>query len=174
MFASGHRKFGEVFIEHYDLPIDKEWARAPDYGIYFEDSDVNKYLHRFTLHGMDNVEYCIKKIREKGLIEYDDDYKDEIRCLVVSHTFLDLFNFLIFPSYPKCKEFKFIPKQLRRYPIVALDDPDNLDILFECIINRLNDSDSLKLESKMRVEYDNLPWKSGELINEIVEHYEVN
>jgi len=165
----GHLIFGDKVIEKFDITINREWARAPDYGVWFEEPDVNKLLHRFTLHGMDNVEKCIDAIREKGLIEYDKKYEDEIRALVVSHSFLDLFNAPIVPSYSRFWDFKFVFEQFLSYTKVALDDPPGLDGLFEKIVD---ESRSLSdLEQKMREEYEMVPWKKGELTEKIVEHY---
>jgi len=165
----GHLIFGDKVIERFQIPIDREWAMAPDYGVWFEEPDVNRFLHRFTLHGMDNVEKCIDAVREKGLIEYDADRRDEIRALVVSHSFLDLFNAPIVPSYSRSSDFKFVFDQLLSYTKVALDDPPGLDGLFEKIVGESNSL--VDLESRMRKEYEMAPWEEGELTEKIVEHY---
>jgi len=165
----GHRIFGDKVIEKFDLPIDREWAVAPDYGVWFEDPDVNKFLHRFTLHGMGNVKKCIDVIREKGLIDYDQEYESEIRALVVSHSFLDLFNAPILPSYPKSNDVKVVFKHILKYPKFGLNDPPGLGELFEEIVEE--SSSIFDLETKMRKEYKMLPWKKGELTEKIVEHY---
>jgi len=165
----GHLIFGDKVIERFDLPIDRKWAMAPDYGVWFEEPDVNKLLHRLTLHGMDNVEKCIDAVREKGLIEYDTDRRDEIRALVVSHSFLDLFNAPIGPSYSRSWDFKFVFEQLLSYTKVALDDPPGLDGLFGEIVGECNSL--ADLEKKMREEYEMAPWEKGELTDRIVEHY---
>jgi len=165
----GHLIFADKVIERFDLPIDREWAMAPDYGVWFEEPEVNRYLHRFTLHGMNNVEKCIDVMRQKGLIEYHADRRKEIRALVVSHSFLDLFNGPVVPSYPSSIDFKFVFDQLSRYSDVALDDPPWLDELLEEMVDEV---DSLSdLEKKMIEEYEMLPWKKGELTERIVEHY---
>jgi len=165
----GHLIFGDEVIERFQIPIDREWTIAPDYGVWFEDPDVNKLLHRFTLHGMGNVEKCIDVIREKGLIEYDQEYEDEIRALVMSHSFLDLFNGPILPSYPRSTDVKFVYKHILKYPRVALNDPSGLDELFEEIVGE--SSSIFDLEKKMREEYEMVPWETGELTQKIVEHY---
>ena len=165
----GHLIFGDKVIEKFDLTINKEWARAPDYGVWFEEPDVNRYLHRFTLHGMENVVKCIDAIRENGLIEYDAECRDKIRALVVSHSFLDLFNAPIVPSYSGSWDFKFVFEQLVSYTKVALDDPPGLDGLFEEIVGESNSL--VGLEKKMREEYEMAPWEMGELTQKIVEHY---
>ncbi len=165
----GHLIFGDKVIEKFDLTIDREWAMAPDYGVWFEEPDVNRFLHRLTLHGMENVERCIDAIREKDLIEYDADRRDEIRALVVSHSFLDLFNTPIVPSYSRSSDFKFVFDQLLSYTKVALDDPPGLDGLFEKIVGESNSL--VDLESRMRKEYEMAPWEEGELTEKIVEHY---
>ncbi len=166
----GHLIFGDKIIEKFDLTIDRQWAMAPDYGVWFEDRDVNLFLHRFTLHGMDNVEKCINVVREKGLIEYDPDRREEIRTLVVSHSFLDLFNGIVVPSYPGSTDLKFVFDQVRRYRSFALDDPSGLDELFEEIVGEFNSLQDL--EEKMKEEYKMVPWKTGEMTDRIVEHYE--
>ena len=165
----GHLIFGDEVIEKFDLTIDREWAMAPDYGVWFEEPDVNRLLHRFTLHGMDNVEKCIDAVRENCLIEYDKKYEDEIRALVVSHSFLDLFNAPIVPSYSRSCDFKVVFDQLLSYTKVALDDPPGLDGLFEKIVGECNSP--VDLENKMREEYEMAPEKKGELTQKIVEHY---
>jgi len=165
----GHLIFGEKVVEKFDLPIDTSWALALDYGVWFESHDINLYLHRLTLHGMDNVEKCMEVMRETGLIEYDPEYREEIRTLVVSHSFLDLFNGPILPSYPSSTDFKFIFDQLGSYAKVALNDPPLLDELFEEIVD---EADSLSdLEEMMIEEYEMLPWKKGKLTERILEHY---
>lgn len=173
MQKEGHRKFGKIFVEEYDVPIDPEWARAPDYGVWFKEESLNYIFHRFTLHGMSNVDKTIELIKERDLINYKEEYRDEIRTLVVSHNFLDLFNGIIFPSCPSSLEFKLIPNQILKYPIVCLDDPDNLDKIFREIITDSfsEERDVIGLNINMRKEYSDLPWEKGKLIKKILKHY---
>jgi len=170
MEASGHRKFGRAICKKFDLPIKyREWARAPDFRFIWKTHKQNKYLHRFTYHGMDNVEDVIGKTIEKKMLPYEDKYSKEVVALVASHTFADLFNAPIVPSYPNNLKFKWVPKHKRKYIKVALDDPKNLDELFEDIISSFRQPEDLT--DRMVREYRDLPSRKGWLIRIIEKHY---
>lgn len=116
----GHKTFGEEFCEHFDVPQEYYvWAYAPDWGYYLS-HEHNVYLHRFTLHGFNNVQTCINLLKDKVHFPYDDEYLDVINALVVSHTYLDLFNNYIVPSYPRSGTFKGLPEQRGYYLKVLL------------------------------------------------------
>jgi len=106
MVGVGHTAFGEEFCEKFDVGDYNfvEWAYAPDYGYYFGE-DWNMLMHRFTLHGLDNVQSCIDLLKDEEVFDYDEDYELEIKTLIASHTYLDTFNFYVVPSYPHSSKF---------------------------------------------------------------------
>jgi len=166
----GHLIFGKVFCEKFNLPEDLfVWAKAPDVAIWLDELS-NVVFHRYTLHGLPNVDKAIKVARKKNVfvevdlersspyflpLEYSEEFRSEVVTLVVSHSFLDTLNGPVPPSYPKSREFKLIPEQIKRYIRVALNDPDSLRDLFEDIIDDYDDQ--LRLREQMIREYNDLP-----------------
>lgn len=113
--ATTHEMFVEKVCEKFDRPKKYiNWGRGPDYGYWFSDFG-NRVMHRFTLHGMKNIQSCIDLLREKDKFEYDEEDDDLIRVAVASHSYLDLFNFWVVPSYPKSGDLKYIPEQKGYY-----------------------------------------------------------
>lgn len=174
--------FGNVVVDKYDLPSDmREWARIPDYGIWFKDPDRNKWMHRFTLHGMGNVDKAIKIGRERELILYDKEYKSQILTMVVSHTFLDVFNCPILPSYPSSRSVKFTFKRIKAYskipvsifkkgePIGPPDPDEGWEELFR---EWLEEHGHEGLRMRMVKEHNALPMKRGQLVNDVLSLYE--
>jgi len=173
MLISGHRSFGRQLCKRFEVPDRREyrdWSIVPDMRFWWETRRQNRYLHRFTLHGMPNVGKAVERGAESDLVKWKDEYEDEIRALVVSHSFLDLFNAPIVPSYPRSRDFKYIPKQKRRYIKVALNDPPHLDELFKDML--LGFETPLEVEEQMRAEYHALPDEKGWMVRKIEEHYD--
>lgn len=173
MEKSGHRKFGKAICERFDIPIEyKEWTIAPDLRFIWVTERQNRYLHRFTYHGMDNVKSVIEKSIEKDILPYEDKYSNEVLTLVASHTFADLFNGPIIPSYPNNYKFKWVPGHKRKYLKVALNDPDNLDDFFENLLSLYRHPEELTIN--MIREYRELPYRKGWMVKKFEEHYKNN
>lgn len=167
----GHLLFGKKVCEHFDLPKHLyKWADAPDSGVWLKDGVINKLFHRFTLHGVSNIDRCIEVVRDKGLIEYDDDYEQEIKTLVISHTYLDTFNGFVIPSYPEAVEFKFIKENLPYYFTNCMEDPDGLGDAFDDILSEIDYISSLK--AYLTVEYESLPQHHTWMTERILECYD--
>jgi len=114
-----HELFVEKMCEEFDKPKKyTNWGKAPDYGYWFSDFG-NRVMHRFTLHGMANVQPCIDLLREKSMFEYDEKEDEFIKTAVASHSYLDLFNFWALPSYPKNWHYGYVSGQ-RKYYVKSL------------------------------------------------------
>lgn len=167
----GHIKFGKIVCEEFDVPKEyKEWAVAPDYKFIWRTKEQNKYLHRFTYHGMPNVDKLIEKARKSDSFPYRDEYKEEIELMVVSHSFFDLFNSIIVPSYPKNSKFKYVPGMGKYYLKPRVKDPDELESLFRYFVRERGSPTRLKTE--MLVDYKLLPNSEGELVTALKNHYD--
>jgi len=109
-----HRLFGHTIAEQYGLPVYRflEYTILPD--LEFYQRSVFKYFlfHRWALHGPENIDAVIEKGKRSRYVKYDSQYDGYIRCLIMSHTYLDLFNFVIHPSYPGKYGVTFIRSQL--------------------------------------------------------------
>lgn len=157
---NAHRMFGYVISDRFDLPYRGfiEWTILPDMR-YYQDRYF-KYLlfHRWTLHGPENIETVIDQGKESRYVEYYEAYDLYIRCLIMSHTYLDLFNYVIHPSYPGNTRFKYIKEQI---PLIlrfrTLKAPKGLkEVLMEMASLHQNPHDLLHT---MLLEYYALPEK---------------
>jgi len=170
MLTEGHRKFGRAVVEEFELSEELvEWAVAPDYGYLFSKPEGNKIIHRWTVHGLSNVDKCIDLLKDKDQFYYREELNKQIETLIVSHNFLDLFNFIIHPSYPKNRKFKYIPDQTKRLWRVGWEDPYDLDILFSRIVKEYETVEELGI--KMIEEYNLLPKEKGHLVKWIEAWY---
>lgn len=169
----GHYIFGEVLCDHFDIPMDLHiWAKIPDAKIYKPDEFTRFLFHRWTLHGFSNVDTCIiKGGSESNKYEYKRKYDSEIRCMIISHTYLDLFNGPIVPSYPESRSINILPSHLFKYPLVALNDPpeEKLKETFESIIGTYSSADELAKDLKK--EYKMLPNIEEKITNRIKDIY---
>lgn len=169
MLSSSHKMFGMVVSKTFDVDVDWNWARAPDYGIWFKSPKVNKYLHRFTLHGLPNIYKTIEIIRDKELLDFKISNYGAILCLVVSHNYLDLFNGPIMLSYPYNYEIKYIKEQIPYYKGYSIKDPKDVKELFTDIVNSFDSIEDLTEE--MVNEYKSLPQKHSGLTQTIIDFY---
>lgn len=164
----GHLIFGEVLCNYLDIPIDlHNWAKIPDAKFYKPNEFTNFLFHRWTLHGFANIDTCIVKGVESDKYRFEKKYEEEIRCLIASHTFLDLFNGPIVPSYPDSSSINLIPRQLPKYLLVALNDPadDDLREVFTEIVSEYECAPLLAHD--FEVEYRQLPMKEGDMVRRI-------
>jgi len=170
MLSSGHRCFGEVFCDKFGIPDKyKIWARAPDFGYWLKDRKWNYYLHRFTLHGYPNSFNCIKLFKNDDRFPYDEDYCYEISVLVRSHTYLDLFNSFLVPSYPNSADFKYIKEQHKTYLEPMSDDPDNIKEIFEEVLDSFTGVSDLDVY--FTNEFTRLPEEKTFFTEKIIEGY---
>ena len=161
MWKETHRLFGRIIADRFDLPKEGfiEWTVLPDFRYYKKRSWQNTFLHRFTSHGLDNIDVCIKQGKEIDKVIYDEEYDNYIRCLLISHNYLDVFNWILHPSYPNSREFKFIWAQIPRIlTFRTLKDPDIEDILNDMVYNHESIDD---LNSTMIKEYKKLSKVTG-------------
>jgi len=170
MRTSGHLSFGTSFCNRFDIPIEYNyWAIAPDYGYFFEHDFIIPFTHRFTLHGYPNIEECFRLFKDNSDFDYDSEFEYEIYALIMSHTYLDLFNAPIFPSYPKHREFKYLKNHKKFYITPWLSDPDNITDVFEEVIWEFDTVDSVI--NYFLDEYERLPNEKTFFTDKILEAY---
>ena len=169
MEKDAHLIFGEKFCQRFDIPEKYAiWAYAPDLGYYFGD-ELATFLHRFTLHGFKNANKCIELLRETDqsgyIFPYNTDNDKAIQVLVYSHSYLDLFNAPLLPSFPYRREYTSIPSQKSYYAKSAISyaipgwdpwpDRDKLADRFEEILATFYSIDAF--ESSIILETELLP-----------------
>jgi len=170
MLSSGHRCFGEVFCDKYGIPDEyKIWARAPDFGYWLKDRNWNYFLHRLTLHGYPNAYNCIKLFKYDDRFPFEEKYGYEISVLVRSHTYLDLFNGFLIPSYPNSKDFKYIKEQYRTYLKPMIEDPVNVKEIFEEALYKFDRVTDLDIY--LTNEFNRLPEEKTFFTEKIIEGY---
>jgi len=176
-----HEKFAEKICEKFDKPKKYTvWALAPDHGFWLNTYRANRLGHRFTLHGFDNVNKAIELLKEKALFHYSAEDEDIIKTAVASHTFLDLFNFWVVPSYPNSSDFRGIKEQRKYYiksgfshffPKSYQQPNPSKDEWVEVFDEILDEFDSIEeLDKDMRYEFYKLPYK-GFMIEKILKLY---
>jgi len=145
MQISGHQKFGAAVCDRFDAPDELiEWAVVPDMGFWFTNPYKKKIFHRWTLHGLENVDKAIEMGKKRG-IEYSEEYSELIETILISHSYLDMFNGPLGPySYPNYLGLKIIPQQALYYPIVALSDPDGIGEVFLGMMGSVESLDELR------------------------------
>ena len=176
-----HELFVEKMCEEFDKPKKyTNWATAPDYGFWLKSRGANRFGHRFTLHGFDNVLPAIDVLKGEDKFEYDLEYDTMIRTGVASHTFLDLFNFYVVPSYPKSSDLAYLPDRTGYYIKCGFShfNPktyqqthptlEEWDRTFESIVSEYENIEDLNLA--MVEEFYALPDK-GWMIERILELY---
>lgn len=111
-----HRTFGRIIADQYGKPVDgyMDWTILPDLRYYKESYFKYLIFHRWTLHGPENINVVIDQGKHSSRVTYDEENDYYIRCLIMSHSFLDLFNFVLHPSYPGAYGLVYIPQQLWR------------------------------------------------------------
>jgi len=170
MFKENHRLFGEIVADRFNLPKEGfvEWTIIPDMQYYKKSRLGNMVLHRFTSHGFRNIDVCIDQGKLHDSLIYKEEYDMYIRCLLMSHFYLDVFNWIIHPSYPRSWEFKFIWSQLPKIlTFRTINDLDMNDVFKEIIYSH----DSIEsLYITMIHEYTRLPRATGN-IKKILEKY---
>lgn len=166
----GHYIIGKVICKEFDAPAElSNWGIIPDMKYLTENYYGWLLLHRISLHGIPNINYCIEKGKESEKFTYIDEYHDLIEFLIMTHSYLDTFNGIIIPSYPKSVEVKYIPKRFFKYIFNPLDDPDGLEDKFTEIARKYNSIHNLK--QKIKKEYYDLPQRKGEITDSILELY---
>lgn len=170
MLYDEHMKYGEIFCEHFDIDKDfSNWSTVPDYKFYLKSKMQNKFFHRFTNHGVDNTIHTVKLAKDNDKFYFDKDYLPEIYHLVLSHSYLDLFNSIIIPSYPNNYEFNYIPEQWVQYITPLSSAPDDISEAFKSIIYEYNDVNMLT--ENLAYEYRNLPGTVCRYTKEILSYY---
>jgi len=114
---SSHRLFGRLIARYYDKPVEGylEWTIMPDMRYFKKSAWRHTLLHRTSLHGIENINAVVEHGRRfPQYVNYDKAHDEYIRCLIMSHNWLDLFNFIIHPSYPDSMHFRFIWRQIPR------------------------------------------------------------
>ncbi len=156
MISEGHKAFGRALNEVFDVPERFiKWTVGPDYGYWLKYGGLRKIFHRFTLHGLDNVENCIQLLKSEDKFIYDEDYRLEIEFMVASHSYLDLFNGPIGPSYKSNLEFKGIPRQTKHYLRPLAKPPDGLEEALEEGLKEFKTIEEAK--GFIEEEYQNIP-----------------
>ncbi len=159
-----HRMFAETMADRFNFPKNFEfieWSIVPDMRFYF-DMYWGRFFHRFTMHGLANIDFCKEKGKKLNDVEYIEKHEDAIDCMLVSHNYLDVLNFMVFPSYPYSLEFKFTPTKLIKF----FNSENKVKKAFEEIINDHNSI--IELTYSMKDEYSRLPWKTGKYLTKIL------
>jgi len=155
-----HRMFGKIIAEQYGLPIHNylEYTILPDLRYYKESYFKYVFFHRWTLHGPENIDTVIDQGKYLRYVEYNAEYDNYIKCLIMSHSYLDLFNFIIHPSYPGNYGFTYIRSQLPKiFTFRAIKAPKGLDNVLQDIVK--SHSGPFDLFHTMLIEYRCLPEK---------------
>jgi len=168
---ASHRLFGRIIAEQYGLPIAGyiEWTIMPDMQYYKDSYWRHILLHRISLHGPENIGVVIDQGRQSRYVVYKEGWELYIRCLVMSHSFLDLFNFIIVPSYPGKFGFTFIREQLPRIlSLTTIEAPDGLSDALRLMVSHHRGPEDLL--HTMLLEYRELP-KVGWYMEQILKLY---
>jgi len=168
-----HRLFGRLIASRYEQPIEGylEWTIMPDMKYFKEYWWRHVVFHRMSLHGVDNIEAVIEHGRQfPQYVEYDEALKDYIDCLIMTHNYLDLFNFIIFPSWPASTHTALIRSQLPRIiTLRTIEAPDGLEKVLTQMVRQHRDPKDLY--KTMLYEYLALP-DIGWYMRQILELYE--
>jgi len=166
----GHYVFADVVCEHFNIPERyKDWCAIPDMKYFSDDHYTWLLLHRWSLHGMPNIPTCIEQGKVTGYAPYSEKHRCAIETLVASHTYLDVFNGPVVPSYPNSFEFKYVDDLKWKYIKDPLNDPDGLREVFEDIVEPFVNIEDFK--HHIIKEYDKLPKHSGKTTDAILELY---
>ena len=155
-----HRMFGYMIADHFDMPVYDfiEYTILPDLRFYQDYFLKHVLFHRWTLHGPENIDAVIEKGKKSKYVKYNPEHDKYIRCLIMSHSYLDLFNFVLHPSYPGNYSFTYIRSQLAKIiTFRTVRTPKGLDIVLNKMI-RLH-KDPYDLFHTMLIEYRSLPDK---------------
>ena len=165
-----NRLFGRIIATKYEKPVwgFLEWTIIPDMK-YFKDSAWrHTILHRTSLHGIGNIDAVIEHGKAfPQYVNYVPSEDDYIRCLIMSHNWLDLFNFIIHPSWPKNWHFVFIRENLRNiFMGRTIQAPKELAVVLEKMVKE--HKNAWDLYHTMLIEYLNLPdvgWYMRQVLN---------
>jgi len=168
-----HRMFGRLIANQYDEPVDGylEWTIMPDMQYFKLSAWRHTFLHRTSLHGADNIDAVIAHgKRFPQYVRYSPSRAKYIRCLIMSHSYLDLFNFIIHPSWPHNRHFRFLWRQIPRiFKLGTLFAPPGLrDVLAQMVRQHRNAWD---LYHTMLMEYLGAP-EEGLYVQKILKLYE--
>lgn len=167
----GHYLFGKVLCDLFDLPLEMyNWGIIPDMKYLTDDHYTWLLLHRVSLHGSKNIDYCIEIGKKRDKFLYIEKYHNAIECMILSHSYLDVFNGIVIPSYPKSYEVKYIPERMSKYIFSPLDDPDGIEDKFvDLMIDYETPAEFMK---DMKKEYLDLPRNVGDMTKSILELYD--
>jgi len=154
-----HEAAGKLIINHFGYPESQgliNWAVLPDKKYNHESFFKFVVLHRLSLHGPENLAAAIRVGKESDFVEYSERAHWLSECLLMSHNYLDLFNFVIPPSWPDNYRFCWIPEQLHYFfTFHTLRDPDGAVELMGEMANSC--SSPKELTALMLKEYKQLP-----------------
>ena len=167
-----HKLFGEIIARRFNQPLDGylNWTIIPD--IYRDHHTYagNLLLHRWSLHGPGNIGEAIRQGIDSCQVEYRDCRKVYIRALILSHTYLDLLNFVIHPSWPNSWGFTYVPGQVSRIlTLRSLHTPEGLENALDRMCGLHASLDDLHMT--MLTEYWSLPRITGYYMQEILRLY---
>lgn len=167
-----HRLFGEIIARRFGKPVDGylDWTVIPD--MYRKHHTYSGYLllHRWSLHGPRNIGEAISQGIQSGQVEFRRSQVAYIRALIMSHTFLDLFNFVIHPSWPDSWDFKYVPGQVGRIlSFRSLRTPAGLETALDRMVGMHASPGDLFWT--MLWEYQGLPRVTGLHVREILRLY---
>jgi len=172
MRMATHKIFGEMVLRQYNIPLDLKlinWAVLPDKRYGYDSFFQSVLLHRWSFHGIENIPAAIEEGKRSDLVTYSEELKSLIWCLLMSHSYLDLFNFILHPSRPNKFTFTWIPNQLHRFfTLQTVKEPDGtLNVLQSMLDQTPHYKD---LSYLMLTEYRNLP-SIGVWMKEILSLY---
>ena len=181
MQTETHKKFGRIILARYlggydDLVSGPKnlltnWTVLPDKKYNKGTRFGTVLLHRWSLHGIRNIDATIEAGKNApDWVRYDKEHDTLIRCLIMSHYWLDLFNFVIHPSRPSSWDFKYIPDQVPKIlTFGTVSDPAGIEDVLKRMVDehpRLED-----LLMTMLEEYMDLPDRTGEYLKRVLQLY---
>ena len=167
-----HQRFGHLLLQRFAISEDPKlvnWAILPDKKYHYDSFFQSVLLHRWSLHGPENIPAAIEEGKQSELVTYSKELKPLIWCLLMSHSYLDLFNFILHPSRPNKFTFTWIPNQLHRFfTLQTVKEPDGILNVLQSMLDQTPHYEDLSY--LMLTEYRNLP-SIGVWMKEILSLY---
>jgi len=168
-----HEVFGNLLVNRwYGEPDERltNWAILPDKKYNKGTRFGTVLLHRWSLHGIRNIDATIEAGKQSGWVRYDKEHDTLIRCLIMSHYWLDLFNFVIHPSRPSSWDFKYIPEQVPKIlTFGTVSDPTGVEDVLERMVDEHPRPEDLMMT--MLKEYRDLPYRTGKYLKRVLQLY---
>lgn len=163
----GHIDFARVCEDYFDKPKKlRNWCILPDYSFIFKKPILNLACHRLSLHGLGNLNTCIRYGKRHKDFTYKKRHGEYIKLLITSHSFLDTFNGLVFDSYPKFPYgVHYCPGLFKEWIKWLFKDAPDLKPVYREILSQFDGVTHLRRELEM--EYYRLPNREDWIVEKI-------